>query len=127
MKTTPAGESVRLGRLAKALQFKAVADDALALAQDGSDVADAVVTLFVHAGIAASDAPCARKLHVHSKGSDHMEAVALLRTVNQTASQHLKRLLSMKTRAGYGNDPATNEQLQLAERSASALISLALD
>ena len=127
MKTVPANESVRRGRLAKALQFKAVADDALALADEGHGVADAVVTLLVHAGIAASDAICAQALHEHAKGENHMEAAMLLHTVNPAAAKRLKRLLGMKTRAGYGHDPVTNYQLQQAERSAAALIDFALN
>lgn len=126
MKTVPANESVRRGRLAKAQQFKAVADDTLALADDEKDVADAVVTLLVHAGIAASDAICAKALHEHAKGENHKDATTLLQTVNPEAARHLLRLLGMKTRAGYGHDPVNKTQLEQAERSAATLIEIAL-
>lgn len=126
MKTVPANESVRRGRLAKAQQFKAVADDALALADDEKDIADAVVTLLVHAGIAASDAICAKALHEHAKGENHKDAATLLQTVNPEAARHLLRLLGMKTRAGYGHDPVNKTQLEQAARSAATLIEIAL-
>lgn len=125
MKTVPADEHIRRVRLAKARQFKAVADDALELAPDGSDVADAVVTLLIHAGIAAADALCAKELQVHAKGDSHKDSTRLVSSINPAAGQHLKRLLDMKTRAGYGHDPVSATQLQQAERSASFLLSLA--
>lgn len=71
LRTIAADESVRRGRLVKAEQFLQVADDARELAVDDYEVADAAVTLYVHAGIAAADAICARRLGKHSRGQDH--------------------------------------------------------
>lgn len=72
-----ADEQVRRGRLAKAKQCMRVAEDAEEL--DGGDgVADAAVALYVHAGIVAADAICARALGVHARGQDHQEAIELL-------------------------------------------------
>lgn len=124
-KTVAADENVRRGRLAKAEQFLQVADDARALAVGDYDVADAAATLYVHTGIAASDAICASRLGLHAKGQDHQEAVALLAKVDKDASVHLNNLLTMKTRAGYGHDPISLTKLVRAERAARALMNVA--
>jgi hypothetical protein len=50
------------GRLSKAEQFLDVAAMVRDLADDEEDVGDAVVTLCVHAGIAASDVICCKAL-----------------------------------------------------------------
>ncbi|MDN5705076.1 MAG: hypothetical protein L0L17_01480 [Yaniella sp.] len=121
-KTVTADDSVRRGRIAKAEQFLQVADDARELAVADLEVADAAVTLYVHAGIAASDAICVQRLGKHSKGQDHQDAVALLATVDSDASIYLNNLLAMKTRAGYGHDPISLTNLVRAERAARALM-----
>lgn len=125
MRTVRAGEQVRKGRLAKARQFSRVAEDAQLLADEGDTVADAVVTLYIHAGIAASDAICARALGEHAKGENHTDAVTLLRSVNQEGAKHLNRLLRMKTRAGYGHDPISKTQLDQAKLAVDALMEMA--
>lgn len=56
------------GRLAKARQFADAAHDVLALAGEADDVADAFVTLAVHAGIAAADVICCVRLGRHARG-----------------------------------------------------------
>lgn len=122
MRTTTGDDAVRKGRLGKAEQFHRVATDALALVDEHQEVADAVVTLCVHAGIAASDAICVAALGKHAQGQDHNEAVTLLKTVDKEAGKHLNTLLSMKTRAGYGYNPVTAEQLKKAIRAMEALI-----
>lgn len=124
--TFTAPKSVWTGRLEKAKQFFAVADDAELLADSGSDISDAAVTLYVHAGIAASDAICGKALGVHAKGQSHHEAVSLLASVDNQAAKNLKKLLDMKTRAGYGHDPISQEKLKVAQRSAQQLIERAL-
>jgi hypothetical protein len=90
------------------------------------------VTRYVHAGIAASDAICAKALGEHAKGESHTakgeshtDAVKLLRSVNADAAKHLNRLLGMKTRAGYGHDPVTKVQLDQAQRAVIALMAVA--
>lgn len=120
-RTVPADEAVARGRFAKARQFLQVADDARALSED-EDVADAAVTLYVHAGIAAADAICARTLGRHAKGQNHQDAVRLLERIDKQAAKSLDALLRMKTRAGYGYDPVSGEHLRKAERSAHALV-----
>ncbi|GAA2170965.1 hypothetical protein GCM10009846_03170 [Agrococcus versicolor] len=120
-RTVPADAVVREGRLAKARQFLRVAEDAIEL-DDGSGVADAAVTLLVHAGIAAADAICARAIGAHAQGQDHRDAIALLASVDRDASKDLETLLAMKTRAGYGHDPISGDRLRRAERAARALV-----
>lgn len=100
-RTIPAGKVVRQGRLSKTKQFLRVADDARELS-DGDNVADACVTLYVHAGIAAADSICAGALGRHTVGQNHQGAIALLASVDKQASRSLGALLGMKTRAGYG-------------------------
>lgn len=123
-RTVAADKVVQQGRLAKAKQFLQVADDARELS-DGDDVADACVTLYVHAGIAAADAICAGALGKHSKGQDHQDAIALLASVDKQASTSLGVLLGMKTRAGYGHDPISGTKLTSAERAARSLVAKA--
>lgn len=82
MRTTPGSESIRRGRLSKAAQFQRVAMDALELAEEHYEVADAVATLCIHAGIAASDAICIARLGHFAQGQDHNDAVALLKSVD---------------------------------------------
>jgi hypothetical protein len=124
VKTIPADKNVRAGRLAKAKQFLQVADDARELAKD-DEVIDAVVTLYVHAGIAAADAICAKSLNKHAQGENHRAAVELLASVDKKAARHLDTLLKMKTRAGYGYDSVSKSNLTSAERAANQLVALA--
>lgn len=121
MRTVNADAHVRAGRLAKAKQFLQVAADARELAED-QEVADSAVTLYIHAGIAAADAICASALGKHARGENHQQAIRLLETVDQEASKHLKALLGMKTRAGYGYDPVSSQDLVRAERAAQSLV-----
>lgn len=119
--TVMANKVVEQGRRAKATQFLRVAEDVRDLS-DEVDVGDAVVTLYVHAGIAAADAICAAALGKHAKGHSHHDAVMLLASVDKQASSSLSVLLGIKTRAGYGHDPISKSQLARAERAARALV-----
>lgn len=120
-RTIAAGKLVRQGRLGKAKQFLRVADDTRELARD-DDVADACVSLYVLAGIAAADAICAGALGEHAQGEDHQAAITLLASVDKKASNSLGLLLGMKTRAGYGHDPISGTKLISAERAARSLV-----
>lgn len=124
VRTVAADRVVAQGRLAKAKQFLRVAEDARALAED-EEISDAVVTLYVHAGIAAGDAICAGAIGRHAKGQDHQDAVSLLASVDKQASILLGALLGMKTRAGYGHDPISATNMVRAERAATALVAQA--
>ncbi|UJP38886.1 hypothetical protein [Cellulomonas palmilytica] len=125
MSTKKADVNVRAGRLAKARQFAAVAHDVLDLADEAQDVADAFVTLAVHAGIAASDVICSARLGIYHHGERHEEAVALLKKADADAAKHLDRLLQMKTLAGYSYTPVSGEKRVKAERAMDALIATA--
>jgi hypothetical protein len=77
VRTQPCTAAIRRGRLRKAEQFIEAAGTVRDLADGHEDVADAYVTLCVHAGIAASDVICCASLGEHAQGEDHGEAVGL--------------------------------------------------
>lgn len=89
VRTVPCPQAVRLGRLRKADQFLQAATIVVDFADDESEVTDACVTLFVHAGIAAADVICCAALGEHPRGENHGEAVAMLASVDRPASRHL--------------------------------------
>lgn len=89
--------------------------------QDG-EVADAYVTLCVHAGIAASDVICCINLGQHAKGESHSDAVELLKRVDKDAAKHLNTLLNLKTKSGYSHTPVTSAEFKRAGRAATALV-----
>ena len=124
-RTVPADENVRRGRMSKAEQFSEAAEVVRALADEADDVADAYVTLCVHAGIAAADAICAARLGHHSRGQDHGQAVALLATVDRAAASHLRSLLAVKTLAGYSHQAVSRDRAVRAGRDVDALLELA--
>ncbi len=116
------------GRLSKAEQFLDVAAMARDLADDEEDVGDAVVTLCVHAGIAASDVICCMALGHFVQGQDHLQAIAELSKVHPDGTRlgnDLRALLQMKTRAGYGAPPVTADQRKRAFRRAETLVAAA--
>lgn len=114
----------RAGRLGKANQFLTAAE-MIATSIEDSDLADAFVTLCVHAGIAASDVICCAKLNEHSIGGNHNSAIALLARVDQGNSVHLKTLLDMKGHAGYSEISVTVQYQKSAKLAAEALVSAA--
>lgn len=77
-RTVRCAPATRQGRLRKARQFADAAEVVADLADDADDVADAYVTLLVHAGIAAADVLCCARLGEHAMGDNHNDAVALL-------------------------------------------------
>ena len=103
------------------LQFVEATEIIRVLADD-DELRDAVVTLAVHAGIAASDVICLRSLGYYWQSSNHHEAIEHLRSADPASAAHLTTLLALKTRAGYGSDTmsATN-----VERSVRAMQHLA--
>lgn len=98
-----------------------------------SDVIDAgptrfknntIITNYIHAGIAASDAICCFELKAHSKGDDHRQATTQLNKVKDGAplSKALGDLLSLKTKAGYGAKPLPGTDVKRASRAANKLV-----
>lgn len=124
VRCTPA---TRQGRLRKARQFADAAEVVADLADDADDVADAYVTLLVHAGIAAADVLCCARLGEHATGENHNEAVALLAKVDRKLAEDLRTLLGMKTKAGYSHQPTSKADRVRAERSCARLVQAARD
>jgi hypothetical protein len=120
-KCTP---EIQVGRLNKAEQFLRAAEIISESIED-SQLADAYITLCVHAGIAASDSICCSRLGEHSVGSDHRSAVAFLAQIDEVSSIHLKALLDMKGHSGYSKHPATPEVRITAGISAAELVKYA--
>ena len=112
---------MRVGRLGKATQFLTAAE-LIASSIDDAELADAFITLCVHAGIAASDVICCAKLNEHSLGGNHNSAVGLLSQVDQDSAVHLRTLLDMKGHAGYSAVPSSPEYQESARIAAQALV-----
>lgn len=126
MRTRKADAATKAGRLAKARQFADAARDVLALSDEASDVADAFVTLAVHAGIAASDVICSARLGEYSRSENHSDAVELLARADDASAKHLQTLLRLKTAAGYSHTPVPADGRVRAERAMEALLRTAL-
>lgn len=115
------------GRRRKAEQFYDAANTVADFADDANEVADAYVTLLVHAGIAAADVLCCAALGEHAQGDSHTEATALLAKVDKERSRDLSTLLSMKTRAGYSDRPIAKPDRVKAERACERLMMAVTD
>lgn len=127
-RSRPCDPGVTTGRLAKARQFREAALVVSELADDEADVADATVTLLVHAGIAAADAICCAALGRHATGESHQDAVAHLASVRpdgRELAKALSALLGVKTRAGYSSERVSADQRRRAMRSADRLLQAA--
>ncbi len=120
-RTSPCTAEIRRGRLRKAIQFFDAATLMADHADEEADTADVVVTLCVHAGIAASDVICCARLGQHAQGDDHGEAVVLLGKADSSSAKHLRALLSMKTKAEYSHSSVTASDRKRAVRAAEAL------
>jgi hypothetical protein len=127
-RTRDCDEAFAAGRLRKAEQFLESAAIVRDVSDDEADVGDALVTLCVHAGIAASDVLCCKALGHYVQGDDHRLAVAELSKVmpdGKALSTDLRALLGMKTRAGYGAPPVSAEDRKRAWRRAESLVEAA--
>lgn len=121
-------ESIIRGRLRKAEQFLDAAANIRDLSDDEADVGDALVTLCVHAGIAASDVICCKALGHFVQGDDHLQAIGEISKVvpgGKELGGDLRALLQMKARAGYGAPPVTAEDRKRAWRRAENLVEAA--
>jgi hypothetical protein len=121
-------DAVAAGRFRKAEQFLEAAQNVRDLADDEAEVGDVLVTLCVHAGIAASDVICCTALGHFVQGDDHNQAVAELSKVRpdgEKLGNDLRALLMMKARAGYAAPPVTADQRKRAWRRAEALVDAA--
>jgi hypothetical protein len=122
MRTRPCDAEIRQGRLRKAGSFMDAANVIHDFADEDGEVADAYVTLCVHAGIAASDVICCVNLGQHAKGESHSDAVELLKKVDKEAARQLSALLNLKTKSGYSHTPVTTAEFRRAGRAATALV-----
>lgn len=125
VKTTECTPEVQAGRLRKANGFLGAADIIEPYTSENVNLADAYVTLCVHAGIAASDVICCATQHRHSIDSDHKSAVAYLAEVDRPNSVHLDTLVSVKTQSGYTHIHATPELCEDVKTAATALVAAA--
>jgi len=112
----------RAGRLKKAREFRLAAEllEGRAAVQD--DLADAYVTMCVHAGIAAADAICCWRLNVHHQGESHEEAVTLFARVDRQLAVDLAALLRKKTAAGDGERVSSTADRKQAKRAMERLV-----
>jgi hypothetical protein len=126
----PCDAAVADGRLRKANEFFEAAEVVGDLADEEVEVRNAVVTLLVHAGIAAADVVCCRVLGEYAIGSEnHQEAIGLLEKVRQpdgkVLAKRLRQLLAVKTKAGYTDRSVTAEERKRAQRAAEELVAAA--
>ena len=112
--------------MAKARQFSDAATLISELASDDSNLGDAYITLCVHAGIAAADVMvCCSRLGVHASGQDHAAAAALLDQADAGLGKELRRLLGLKTKAGYSSAPSSAADQKVAGRASPRLVDAA--
>jgi len=126
MKTQRCTAATIKGRLAKAIEFF---DSAESQREQRPARANAWVTHYVLAGIAAADVVCCRALGRHAQSENHAEAVALLRSVRPDGPElgtALGALLAIKTMASYGERPMSSEDQTRAQRRAKQLVDAAL-
>lgn len=125
MRTQRCTAATIAGRLARAVEFFESAEDER---QQHPQRANAWVTHYVLAGIAAADVICCRALGRHAQGDNHAESLALLRSVQPDGvelASALAVLLGMKTKAGYGQEPVTADDKARAPRRARQLVDAA--
>lgn len=122
MRTQPCTAAMRQGRLRKAEQFLSAAETVRDIADGHDDIADAYVTLCVHAGIAAADVICCARLGEHAQGEGHQEAIALLKLAAPQLTRHLNTLLGLKTRSGYSYLPVSTDDFKRAGRATESLV-----
>lgn len=126
--TRPCDDTVVVaGRLKKANQFLQSADDIGDIADDEAEARDAVVTLLVHAGIAATDVICCTTIGRYAVGAgNHNEAIDLLKTVRnpdgKELAKALRKLLGVKTKAAYTHRSVTVAERKRAQRAADDLV-----
>lgn len=109
-------------------QARAFLEAAEAVFGEAPREAHVAAALAVLSGIAASDAICGLALRRWSRGSDHGQALELLRTVAGLEGGlvvSLKRLLDQKDAVHYSPDLVTADRAQGMLRQARALVEAA--
>jgi hypothetical protein len=115
--------SGRLKRARAFLEAAALVGDLIEGDDDAeAELSAALVTLWVHAGIAAADVICCVRLGRHHDGENHQGAVKLLRAADKGHDIALDRLLKLKTPAGYGHRLVSGKDRTQARRAAERLV-----
>lgn len=111
----------KTARRARAIEFWRSAEDLAHLDGDGNSI----VSLYVLAGIAASDAICCAKLGEYSQSENHADALAVLKRASPELTGSLQRLLSRKTEWAYGGAAVSSSRVAEARAAASRLVEAA--
>ncbi|MFB2583347.1 hypothetical protein [Herbiconiux liukaitaii] len=119
---TPADADARMKKADEFADAAAVHFDEARGVADGPDV---FVTLAVHAGIAAADVICIRRGLGYSASGNHEEALKLLEKADRDAVKHLRRLLAVKTKAGYSTNSVSAAEVKSAQAAHLALLEAA--
>lgn len=120
-------ENARM-RAQAAVAYLEVAD--LVLDDDSAAMPGVAAGLAVLAGIAASDAICARRLGLIHRGDDHRAASGLLTTATPDGaklSQVFRRLIDIKDEAHYGLTLVSSRKARDAVRWAQTLVTRAAE
>jgi len=120
-----AGKEEQRGRWRKAQQFADVCELIESDATVDGQLSDAYVTLAVHSGIASADVICIGVLARYWANGSHDQAAALLETVDKGAANQLRRLLGLKTKAGYTHTPASSADVKAAATAHRSLLDAA--
>lgn len=126
IRRVPCDSSDADARLEQAEAFAVLAD--LVQVSDEGPTRSAAVSNAVLAGIAACDAICCRRIKQRSAGSNHRGALALLNEtpgMGQDAGDHLRVLLSIKSKAQYEVRNPTVAETKRALRAMRSLIRIA--
>jgi len=113
--------AVKADRRARAIEFWRSAEDLFELDGDGNSI----VSLYVLAGIAASDALCCAKVGQYSQSENHADALAVLRRAAPELTASLQRLLSRKTEWAYGGSAVSASRIAEARAAATKLVDAA--
>ena len=105
-----------------ALKYYEVGD---LVASEGGEAINVCVGLCVLAGIAAADAICVAAIGERYSGQDHAAAAELLSQVDAEAGKHLRRLVSLKPGAHYGDRLLSVKDRAAALSSAKKLVTRA--
>ncbi|GAA5093612.1 hypothetical protein GCM10025760_24030 [Microbacterium yannicii] len=118
-RTKSCSATERAGRLQQAEGFWSDAED---LQELGEASPNSLVTLYVHAGIAAADVVCCAKLGEYSNSANHSDAIALLEKADSSLAPSLARLVGMKTAAGYSVSSMSAQRVSTARSAAEKLM-----
>lgn len=108
-------------RRTRAIEFWQSAEDLRDLDGDGNSI----VSLYVLAGVAASDAICGARLGEYAQGENHADALAVLKRADPTLVASLQRLLSRKTEWPYGGAGVSASRIESARAAATRLVEAA--